>query len=105
MTRAILTEVTGESLDVPSPAYVRVQDNRHWTIVVDLDQHHGPEPSCFDPTDPLAPEVLRELLDQWFCHFGLGRLGETRASPFPSIPVQGELRHHEGFAVHVQESS
>jgi len=81
---------------------VRVQEDGHRAVVVDLYEHHGPE-AASGHGDAGGAQVVGEALHQRLGHVGQGGVGEAGTAAAARVGVERELGDDQGLAAAVQQ--
>jgi len=82
---------------------IGVEDDGKGTVVVNLDQHHGPKFAGLHTPDASLPQSLGKAVDQRRGEVGLGRVNKTGPPPLPAVGVQRELGDHQGIPIHIED--
>lgn len=77
-----------------------LKPDRDWSVVIDFHQHMHTELTCLG-RDAMAAQEFSKSIHQWCGHFRGACIDKRGTASLARICVKRELRHEDGFAVHI----
>jgi hypothetical protein len=74
---------------------IRIQDNRHWAVIVNFNLHDRAKNALLNPINTFSAQTGGVMLHQRFSDFRSRRFHKAGAAAFAGIGIQGKLRDNQ----------